>query len=100
MTTLILECHSFTATPLENGKMRLDITGATHRERDPEESYEASRALARLSSILGRPVSRGNLAYWRENMHLPYKKIGLKKFVYQEADLVRWAKGRSGVITA
>jgi hypothetical protein len=98
-TTMTLECRSFTATPLEDGKMRLEITGAIPKAKDAEAAYEAEAASVRLSELLGRKVSRSNLAYWRENMMLPFRKLGAKKFVYREADLVRWAKGR-GVITA
>lgn len=95
MTSLTFECRSFTATPLENGKMRLEITGAIPKAKDADASYEAEGALERLGELLGRTVTRGNLAYWRDNMNLPFKKLGLKKFVYREADLVRWAKGQT-----
>jgi len=93
--TLTLECSSFTATPLGDGKISLEVKGASPKGKDAEASYEAEAAIERLSELLGRKVSRGNLAYWRDNMHLPYRKLGLKKFVYKEADLTKWAKGQS-----
>jgi hypothetical protein len=86
-TTIILECRSFVATPIESGKIQLEVTEAIRKVADPEANYEASKAIARLGELLGRPVSRGNLAYWRE-------------YMYKESDLVGWAKGRSSVITA
>jgi hypothetical protein len=96
-TTLTFECQSFTATPLEDGKMRLEILGAIQKAKDADASYEADGAMSRLSELLSRSVSRSKLAYWRDNMNLPYRKLGLKKFVYREADLVRWAKGQVAV---
>lgn len=97
MTTLTFECRSFTATPLEDGKMRLEIAGAIQKAKDADAAYEAEGAMARLSELLNRKVTRSKLAYWRDNMNLPYRKLGLKKFVYREADLVKWAKGQIAV---
>jgi hypothetical protein len=97
-TTMTLECRSFTATPLEDGKMRLEITGALPKQKDSEAAYEAEAAAVRLSELLGRKVSRGNLAYWRENLNLPFRKLGMKKFVYREVDLVTWAKGQVAMV--
>lgn len=97
MTTLTFECRSFTATPLEDGKMRLEIAGAIQKAKDADAAYEAEGAMARLSELLNRKVTRSKLAYWRDNMNLPYRKLGLKKFVYREADLVKWAKGQVAV---
>ena len=94
---MILECDYFKAEQGPEGKIRLEIVGAKPAEVPAETSYEADRALERLSELLGRPVSRGNLAYWRQAMNLPYKKLGLKKFVYREADLVCWCKGRTSL---
>lgn len=93
--TMILECDYFKAEQGPGGKIRLEIVGAKPSEVPAEASYEADRALERLSELLGRPVSRGNLAYWRQFMGLPYKKLGLKKFIYRESDLARWCKGRT-----
>jgi hypothetical protein len=95
MTKMILECRAFTATPLAEGKILLEIQDAIPSKKDPKQAYEAQGASKRLSELLGRDVGRTNLAYWREHMNLPHKKLGPKKFVYFEGELVRWAAGRT-----
>lgn len=95
MTTMILECRTFTATPLAEGKIRLEVTEAVASARDPKQTYEAKAAAKRLGEILGREVGRNNLAYWREHLNLPHKKLGPRKFVYFEGELTRWATGRT-----
>ena len=92
--TMILECRSFTATPLEEGKVRLEITGAVTKDRKPDQTYSAEGAMARLGELLSRKVSRSNLSYWRENLGRPYRTIGPRKLLYTESELVRWAKGK------
>jgi hypothetical protein len=95
MTTMILECRSYRAIPLGEGKIQLEVEGAIPGKKDPKQAYEAKAATKRLSEILGREVGRNNLAYWRENMNLPHKKLGPRKFIYFEGELVRWATGRT-----
>jgi len=95
MTTMILECSAYTATALGEGKIRLEVREAISSNRDPKQAYEAKAATKRLSEILGREVGRNNLAYWREHMNLPHKKLGPRKFVYFEGELTRWATGRT-----
>ena len=92
--SLIIECSSFTATPLSEGKFRLDIQEADAKPTTSE-VYEAAGAVARLSELLGRSVSRNNLAYWRENLGLPHNKVGQRKFLYSEVGLTNWANSRS-----
>lgn len=95
MTKMTLECRAFTATPLGEGRILLEIQDALAGKKDPKQAYEAKAAANRLSEMLGREVGRNNLAYWREHMNLPHKKLGPKKFVYFEGELVRWASGRT-----
>jgi hypothetical protein len=46
-----------------------------------------------LSEIFGKPLHRNSLAYWRKQ-GLPCTRIGDRKLMYSEDDLVRWAQGR------
>lgn len=91
---MLIDCDHFRAEQGPGGRIRLHIVGAKKTEVADDASYEAERALERLSELLGRRVTRGNLAYWREHMGLPYRKLGTKKFIYHEGDLVRWCRGR------
>jgi hypothetical protein len=95
MTTMILECRAYKATPLGEGKIRLEVEDAAPSKANPKQAYEAKAATKRLSELLGREVGRNNLAYWRENLNLPHKKLGPRKFIYFEGELVRWATGRT-----
>jgi hypothetical protein len=91
---LIIECSSFTATPIGEGRVRLDISNP--EKKAASEICEAAQARKRLSEILGREVSGRNLAYWRDELGLPYRKIGPKKFTYLEKELTDWAHSRLG----
>ena len=93
--SLVIECSSFTATPIGEGKVRLDIRNP-EKKKASAEVYEASQACKRLSEILGRDVNRWNLAYWRDELGLPFQKIGPKKFIYNEEGISNWANSRHG----
>jgi hypothetical protein len=97
MTNMIIECRSFTATPLGEGKVRLEIAGAAAGKRDPNQTYSASEVVKRLSELMGKEVHRNCLVYWRDNLGLPYKKLGPRKFLYQESEIARWASGRTSL---
>ena len=72
----------------------MDIVDA--KKQAPAEVYEASTACKRLEEILGRKVTRWNLAYWRDELGLPFQRIGPKKFTYREVDLSNWANSKHG----
>jgi hypothetical protein len=46
-----------------------------------------------LSEIFGRQLHRNSLSYWRKQ-GLPCIRLGERKLVYSEEDLMRWAQGR------
>jgi hypothetical protein len=92
MTTMTIECASFKATPISEGRVRLEITEAAQPRKAV---YGAGEAIARLSEILGKPLGRNSLTYWR-NRGLPCIRLGDKKIVYAEDEIVRWAQGRMG----
>ena len=94
--SLIIDCSSFQVIPLAEGKVRLQIENA--EKKAPAEVYEAAKACERLSELLGRKVTRWNLAYWRDELGLPYSKIGPKKFTYRENDLSDWAHSKRGSV--
>jgi hypothetical protein len=89
MTSMILECESFTATPLESGKLRLEIKAPVER---PKETLGPREAAERLSTIFGKPVQKHSLGYWRAR-GLPYTQVGDRKFIYHEVAITRWAQG-------
>jgi hypothetical protein len=86
---MILECESFTATPLESGKLRLEIKAPVER---PKETLGPKEAAERLSAIFNRPVQKHSLGYWRKR-GLPYTQVGEKKFIYHDVAITRWAQG-------
>lgn len=92
MTIMTIECASFKATPISEGRVRLEITEAAQPRKAV---YGAGEAIARLSELFGRPMNRNCLAYWR-NQGLPCVRLGEKKIVYSEDEIVRWAQGRMG----
>jgi len=92
MTTMTIECSSFTATPIGEGRVRLEIAEPAQPRK---EVYGAAEAVARLGELLGKPFSHGSLNYWRKQ-GLPFVRLGGKKIVYNDDDLVRWAQGRFG----
>jgi hypothetical protein len=87
---MTIECSAFTATPIAEGRIKLEIQSAAPPRK---EVYTAGEAVARLSEIFGKPLHRNSLAYWRKQ-GLPCVKLGEKKIMYSEDDLVRWAQGR------
>jgi len=89
---MTIECSSFTATPIGEGRVRLEIAEPAQPRKAV---YSAGEAIARLSELLGKPFSYGLLDYWRKQ-GLPFVRLGEKKIVYNEEDLVRWAQGRMG----
>lgn len=89
---MTIECASFKATPISEGRVRLEITEAAQPRKAV---YGAGEAIARLSELFGRPMNRNCLAYWR-NQGLPCVRLGEKKIVYSEDEIVRWAQGRMG----
>ncbi len=93
--TMVLECRSFVATPLAEGKIKLEVAGAITPHTPAEKSYTASEAVQRLSELMGKDIRRSNLPYWRDSLGLPYKKMGPRKFLYIESDLARWVRGRT-----
>lgn len=86
---MILECESFTATPLESGKLRLEIKAPVER---PKETLGPKEAAERLSAIFNRTVQKHSLGYWRKR-GLPYTQVGGKKFIYHDVAITRWAQG-------
>ena len=96
--TITLECKNFRATPVGEGKLRLEIEEPVQEKPDREKVYEANAAITRLGELLSRTVTRKNLAYWRSNLGLPHMKLGPKKFNYSEDELARWVRGRSAEI--
>ena len=86
---MILECESFTATPLESGKLRLEIKAPVER---PKETLGPKEAAERLSAIFNRTVQKHSLGYWRKR-GLPYTQVGEKKFIYHDVAITRWAQG-------
>jgi len=90
--TMTIECASFKATPVGEGRVRLDIENPVQQRKSV---YGSSEAVARLSEIFGKPLHRNSLAYWRKQ-GLPCTRIGDRKLMYSEDDLVRWAQGRMG----
>ena len=92
--TLTIDCKHFTATPMGEGKMRLEIIEPSE-QINKGRIFEAKSAIDRLSQLLSRPVSRKNLAYWRTNLGLPHRKLGPKKFTYKEEELKKWAEGQT-----
>ena len=89
---MTIECSSFTATPIGEGRVRLDIAEPAQPRKTV---YSAGEAVARISELLGKQFSHGSLVYWRKQ-GLPFVRIGEKKIVYNDDDLVRWAQGRMG----
>jgi hypothetical protein len=92
MTTMTIECSSFTATPIGEGRVRLEIAEPAQPRKAV---YSAGEAVARISELLGKQFSHGSLNYWRKQ-GLPFVRIGDKKIVYNDDDLVLWAQGRTG----
>lgn len=92
MTTMTIECSSFTATPIGEGRVRLEIAEPAQPRKAV---YNAGEAVARISELLGKQFSHGSLAYWRKQ-GLPFVRLGDKKIVYNDDDLVLWAQGRMG----
>lgn len=91
---LVIECSSFTATPLGEGRVRLDIQNPERKATS--ELYEAAQACHRLTELLGRKVTRWNLAYWRDELGLPFNKVGPRKFTYSDKAITDWAHSKSG----
>lgn len=89
---MTIECSSFKATPISEGRVRLEIAEAAQPRKAV---YGAGEAIARLSEIFGRPMNRNCLAYWRSR-GLPHIRLGEMKIVYAEDEIVRWAQGRMG----
>ena len=89
---MTIECSSFTATPIGEGRVRLDIAEPAQPRKAV---YSAGEAVARISELLGKQFSHGSLNYWRKQ-GLPFVRIGDKKIVYNDDDLVLWAQGRTG----
>ena len=87
---MTLECEAFTATPIAEGRIRLEIKAPAQPRKAV---YGAGEAVARLSEIFGKPLHRNSLGYWRKQ-GLPCVRLGEKKIMYSEDDLVRWAQGR------
>ena len=92
MTTMTIECASFKATPISEGRVRLEIAEPAQPRKAV---YGAGEAIVRLSELFGKPLSRNCLTYWRKQ-GLPYVRLGDKKIVYNDEDLVQWAQGRLG----
>jgi hypothetical protein len=88
MPTMTIECRSFVATPLGENRIRLDVTEPVSNE---SASFGSDEAAALLSKIFGREVHRNTLSYWRRR-GMPHVKLGPKKIIYREDDLVRWSK--------
>jgi hypothetical protein len=86
---MTLECESFTATPLESGKMRLVIKAAKPSQ---SATLTPQEAVERLSELFGKPVKKHSLTYWRKR-GLPYTQVSEKKFIYHAAEINRWAEG-------
>ena len=89
---MTIECSSFTATPIGEGRVRLEIAEPAQPRKAV---YSAGEAVARISELLGKQFSQGSLNYWRKQ-GLPFVRIGDKKIVYNDDDLVLWAQGRMG----
>ena len=89
---MTLECASFKAIPISEGRVRLEISEPAQPRKAV---YGAGEAIARLSELFGKPLSNGCLTYWRKQ-GLPYVRLGEKKIVYNDDDLVQWAQGRIG----
>jgi len=89
---MTIECASFTATPIGEGRVRLEIAEPAQPRKAV---YSAGEAVARISELLGKQFSHGSLNYWRKQ-GLPFVRIGDKKIVYNDDDLVLWAQGRMG----
>ncbi len=66
MTSMTIECASFRAIPISEGRVRLEITEPAAPRK---EVYGAGEAVARLSELFGKPV-------------------------YSDDELVKWAQGR------
>ena len=92
MTTMTIECSSFKATPIGEGRVRLEIAEPAQPRKAV---YSAGEAVARISELLGKQFSHGSLNYWRKQ-GLPFVRLGDKKIVYNDDDLVLWAQGRMG----
>lgn len=91
-TGMVLECSSFRATPLGEGRFRLEIENAAPRRNG---AFRAGEAAALLGELFGRPVSRQSLAYWRKN-GMPHRQIGPRSFTYSHEDITAWFRGRAG----
>ena len=89
---MTIECSSFVATPIGEGRVKLEISAPVQPRKAV---YGASDAVARLSEIFGKPVHRNSLAYWRKQ-GLPFVRLGDKKLVYSENEISKWAQGRLG----
>jgi hypothetical protein len=94
MQNLSIECSSFRVVPLSEGRVRLELENA---ERPAGSVYTTATLAARLHELLGKPVSRACITYWRKNMGFPHTQISPKKFLYHEADVMRWLQGRRGI---
>jgi hypothetical protein len=90
MTSMTIECASFRAIPISEGRVRLEISEPAAPRK---EVYGAGEAVARLSELFGKPLGRNCLTYWRKH-GLPCIRLGEKKFVYSDEELVKWAQGR------
>jgi len=92
VSQLQIKCRSFKATPLGEGRLLLEIEDV--ESEAPTGVYSAATVGARLAEILGmkRPIARNTLAYWRTNLKLPYTALGPKKFLYEEGQLLEWAR--------
>jgi hypothetical protein len=90
MTSMTIECASFRAIPISEGRVRLEISEAAAPRK---EVYGAGEAIARLSELFGKSMGNNSLAYWRKH-GLPYIRLGEKKIVYSDEELVKWAQGR------
>ena len=89
---MTIECASFRATPIGEGRVRLEIAEPAQPRKAV---YSAGEAVARISELLGKQFSHGSLTYWRKQ-GLPFVRLGDKKIVYNDDDLVLWAQGRTG----
>ena len=87
---MTIECASFKATPIGEGRFRLEIEAPAQPRKTV---YSSGEAIARLSEIFGRPLHRNSLSYWRKQ-GLPCVRLGERKLMYAEEDLMRWAQGR------
>jgi len=95
MHVLTLDCQSFTASTLPDGRLRLELAepSETRAPVSPNARYVRAIAAKRLAEILGQPVSVSTIDRWmRAKKHpLPFiKPAGRPIFI--EADLRQWAE--------